>query len=183
MSRIEIPLSKTKIILLVISSIAFIIFGVLFILNPDKFISPIFRNPQILRLIGLGAILFFSVTGLFGCRKLFDKKIGLIVDEYGITDNTNASSVGLIEWADITGIETAEVMSTKFLLIYTLNPDKYLDSVKGFKRKLMQGNMKMYGTPLAITSNTVNYNFNELERLIQNSLIEQQEKYRTVNNV
>jgi hypothetical protein len=176
MNRIEIPLSKTKISLLVFGSIAFVIFGILFIINPDTFISPIFRNPQILRLTGIAAVLFFGATGIYGLRKLFDKKVGLIVDEIGITDYTNASSVGLIDWVDITEIETEEVMSTKILLIFTLNPDKYLNRVNGFKRKLMQGNMKMYGTPLAITSNTVNYNFDALEKLIKNRLIEQQEK-------
>ncbi|WP_223816125.1 STM3941 family protein [Adhaeribacter rhizoryzae] len=173
MNRIEVPLSKKKILLLVLGSIAFVIFGILFILNPETFVSPIFRNPQILRIIGIAAVIFFSATGIYGFRKLFDQKIGLIVDEHGITDYTNASSVGLIDWADITGIETEEVMSTKFLLIFTINPDKYLERVKGFKRKLMQGNMKMYGTPLAITSTTLNYNFNDLEKLLKNRLLEQ----------
>jgi hypothetical protein len=181
MNRIEIPLSKTKIFLLVIGSVAFVVFGILFILNPDTFLTPIFRSPSLLRLLGVAAVLFFGGTGIYGFRKLFDKKIGLIIDETGITDHTNASSVGLIEWADITGIETAEVMSTKFLLIFTLDPEKYLNRVQGFKRKLMQGNMKMYGTPLAITSNTVNYNFNDLEKLIKDSLMEQQEKFRPAN--
>lgn len=97
MNRIEIPLSKTKIFLLVFGSIAFVIFGVLFIVNPDTFISPVFRNPQILRLTGIAVVLFFGVTGIYGLRKLFGKKIGLIVDGIGITDYTNASSVGLIE--------------------------------------------------------------------------------------
>ncbi len=103
---------------------------------------------------------------MYGIKKLFDKRIGLIVDRDGITDNTNAASVGLINWTDITGIKTEQIMSTKFLLIYTSNPDKYLERVKGLKRKLMQGNMKMYGTPLSIPSNTLKYNFDKLEKLI-----------------
>ena len=31
----------------------------------------------------------------------------------------------------------------------------------------MEVNMKMYGTPLSITSYTLQYNFKELERLLQ----------------
>ena len=29
---------------------------------------------------------------------MFGKNIGLTIDDYGITDNTNASSIGLIKW-------------------------------------------------------------------------------------
>ena len=67
-------------------------------------------------------------------------------------------------------------MSTKFLLIYTSNPDKYLERVNGLKRKLMQSNMTMYGTPLSITSNTLKYNFDNLEKLILDRQKEQTER-------
>src|SRR5688572_21400205 len=73
-------------------------------------------------------------------------------------------------------IKTEQVMSTRFLLILISNPDKYLERVNGFKRKLMQGNMKMYGTPLSITSNALRYNFDDLERLVKSRLIEKQER-------
>ena len=105
---------------------------------------------------------------------MFDKTIGLTVDENGIFDNTNASSVGLINWKDITAIKTQQVASTKFLLIYTANPDYYLERVSGFKRKLLQGNNKVYGTPFSITSNTLKYNFSELEKLLMERFDEQQ---------
>ncbi len=173
MDKIEIPISKTKISFLLIGASIFVILGVLFLLTPDKFSTSIFRNPQI---IGIVAVLFFGAAGIFGLRKLFDKSVGLTIDDYGITDNSNASSVGLIDWSDILEIKTEQVMSTRFLLIFVDNPDKYLERVNGFKRKLMKGNMKMYGTPLSITSNTLRYDFSDLERLIKEKLIEKKEK-------
>ena len=114
----------------------------------------------------IAVILFFEATGIYGIKKSFDKTIGLVIDEHGIFDNTNASSVGLIIWTDIIRIKTEQVASTKFLLIYTENPEKYLDKVKGFNRKLMEGNNRMYGTPLSITSNTLKCDFSNLEKLI-----------------
>ena len=173
MNKIEIPISKKKTLLLLIGAILFVIFGVLLIMTPDKFISLVFRNPQTIRIGGIAAVLFFGVAGVYGLRKLFDKTIGLSIDEKGITDNSNAASVGLIEWNDILEIKNEQVMSTRFVLIFTRCPEKYLESVNGFKRKLMQGNMKMYGTPLSITSNTLRYNFNDLEQLIKDKLTEQ----------
>ena len=111
MNKIEIPLSKSKISLLLIGALVFVILGTLFLITPDTFISPIFRNPQAIRIAGIVAVLFFGAVGVYG-----------------------------------------------------------------FKRKLMQGNMKMYGTPLSITSNTLKYNFDDLQRLIKDKLIEQKEK-------
>jgi hypothetical protein len=176
MDKLEIQISKTKISFLLIGALIFVILGVLFSLTPDKFTTTIFRNPQIIRIVGIVAVLFFGAAGIYGLRKIFDKSVGLTIDDYGITDNSNASSVGLIDWSDILDIKTEQVMSTRFLLIFVDNPDKYLERVNGFKRKLMQGNMKMYGTPLSITSNTLRYDFDDLQRLIKDKLIEQKEK-------
>ncbi len=179
MEKIEIPVSKTKISFLLIGALIFVILGVLFSLVPDKFTTAVFKNPQLIRIVGIVGVLFFGAAGIYGIRKLFDKAVGLIIDDNGITDNTNASSVGLIDWSDILEVKTEQVMSTRFLLIFVDNPDEYLKRVNGFKRKLMKGNMKMYGTPLSINSNTLRYDFCDLERLIKKKLIERKEK--TIN--
>ena len=170
MDKIEIPISKTKISILLVGAILFVIFGVLFIITPDTFVTIRYRNPQTIRLTGIASVLFFGGASIYGFIKLFDKSMGLVIDDNGITDNTNASSVGLINWSDIIEVKTEQVMSTKFLLIYTINPDKYLDRGKGFKQILLKLNMKKYGTPISIISNTLRFNFDDFERLIKNKL-------------
>lgn len=107
--------------------------------EPQKFISNIFiiNNPNAIRFLGIAGIVFFGLAGIYGIIKLFDKKAGLIIDSSGITDNTSAVSIGLIEWSDILGIRTEQIMSTKFLLIDVENPKKYLDKAKnGMKKNL-----------------------------------------------
>lgn len=169
--KIEIPLSKNKLFLGIGGSILFVVIGIWLFLNAENFQEHSFRllrNPMVTKGVGILGILFFGATGIFGFRKLFDNKVGLIIDSNGITDNSNASSVGLIEWNDITDIITKQIMSTKFLLINVNDPEKYIGKAKsGMKTKLMRSNMKMYGTPLSITSNTLKYDFGELEKLIQ----------------
>ncbi len=167
---IEIPLSKKKITLLLIGAMAFVACGIWITTNPDIFTKNIFRitNPEIIRMGGIAGILFFGAAGIYGIRKIFDKKVGLIIDSNGITDNSNASSIGLIEWTDISEIRTKQVMSTKFLLIDIVNPEKYIGKAKNkLQAKLMKANMNMYETPLSITSNTLKYDFGKLEKLIQ----------------
>ncbi len=169
--KIEIPLSKNKLFLGIGGSILFVFLGVWLFSNADSFQENSFRllrNPMIVKGVGIVGILFFGAIGIFGIKKLFDKKIGLIIDSNGITDNSNASSVGLIEWSDITNITTEQVMSTKFLLIDVTNPEKYIGKAKnGMQAKLMRSNMKMYGTPLSITSNSLKCDFNKLEELVK----------------
>lgn len=172
MNKIEIPLSKSKLFVGIIGSVLFVVSGVYLLTivaqQQTRF------SPILVKGIGIASILFFSATCIYGVKKLFDKTIGLTIDDNGIFDNTNGSSVGLIKWTDITAIKTEQVASTKFLLIYTYNPDYYLGKAKGIKRKLMEGNYKMYGTPLSITSSTLKYNFNDLEKIMYNKLAEQQ---------
>ena len=62
-------------------------------------------------------------------------------------------------------------MSTKFLLIDIVNPEKYIGKAKNrIQAKLMKVNLNMYETPLSITSNTLKYDFGELEELIKKEL-------------
>jgi hypothetical protein len=170
--RTEIPLNKNKITLLLIGSLAFVVFGIWFTFEPEIFIPKYGRfrtqNPDIILFVGILSILFFGTTTIYGIRKLFDKKTGLIIDSDGITDNSNASSIGLIEWNDISEIRTMQVMSTKFLLIDIVNPENYIQKAKnGIQARLMRANMNLYETPLSISTNTLKYDFEELEKLIQ----------------
>ena len=176
MNKIEIPFSKTKIFLLLIGALVFVFIGTFFIINPDKFISRIMRNTQIIRIAGIAGVLFFGAVSIYGTKKMFDDRVGLTIDDNGIIDNTNASSIGLIKWSDITEIRTEQVMSTKCLLIFTSDPNGILEKVSGMKRKLMAGNIKMFGTPLSITSTTLKYNFSDLEKLLKDRLNQQRER-------
>ncbi len=174
MNKVEIPLSKSKLLFGIGGSFLFVILGVyLFTTIADQQTR---YNPLLVKGVGIASILFFGATGVYGVKKMFDKSVGLMIDEHGIIDNTNATSIGLIKWSDITDIRTEQVMSTKFLLIFTTDPNAILEKVSGVKRKLMAGNMKMYGTPLSITSTTLKYNFKDLEKLLKDRLNEQREK-------
>jgi hypothetical protein len=168
MQKIEIPLSKTKILLGIGGSVLLVVAGVfLFTTIANDYIG---AKSMVVKAIGVIGVLFFSSTGIYGVKKLFDNKIGLTIDEAGITDHSTATSIGFIPWTDITEIRTEQVMSTKFLLIFTRDPIPFLEKVTGIRRKLLEANLKMYGTPFSITSNTLQYDFNSLEKLLRERL-------------
>ncbi len=167
MNEIKIPLSKTKLIFAFIGSAIFILIGREFILMPEKYVSPLMRSPELIAIVGYASVIFFGLCLIYILYKASDKKPGLIVNGNGITDNSNFSSVGLIEWSEIIGIRSQQVMSTKFILIDVLNPEKFIQKSSKFKASLLKTNMKMYGTPLSITSNSLRYNFDEMEKLLK----------------
>lgn len=166
MNEIKIPLSKTKLIFAFIGSVIFIVLGREFILKPEKYVSFIIRSAELIAVVGYASVIFSGLCLIYIFYKAFDKKPGLIVNGNGITDNSNFTSVGLIEWSEIIGIRTQQFMSNRFLLIDVLNPEKFIQNSSKFKASLMKENLKMYGTPISITSNSLRYNFDELERLL-----------------
>jgi hypothetical protein len=165
MNKIEIALSKKKTFLMLLGSLGFVAIGIAFIIKPYIFAEQYQMQPFI-KIVGIIATLFFGAAGIYAITKILDKTPGLIIDEYGITDNTNGASIGLIKWSDITDIQSALIVSQKFVLVYVKNPQEYINKTKGIKRKILQGNNKMYGTPLALISNILKCNFNELEKQI-----------------
>jgi hypothetical protein len=165
--KIEIPFSKKKLYLGVIGSIVFVVLGVLMFLIAAEYgdgSERLLRNEIVLKMIGGVGVLFFGAIGIFLIIKLSDKRPGLVLDASGITDNSHGASAGFIPWSDITQITTKQVMATKFLLIHVKKPEAFISKAESkMKARLMQANLKTYGTPLSITSNSLTYNFKALE--------------------
>lgn len=170
MDEIRIPLSKTKIILLLIGALIFILGDAWGVIDPERFSSITFSKNAV-SISGLAGVLFFGLCFVFIAKKVFSRKPGLIINNDGIIDNSNATSVGLIAWDDITGMKPLEIASSKILVIMTSNPEKYIEHSKNIiSKKAMKANYKMYGSPLSIISNSLKIKFSELENLIEEQI-------------
>lgn len=171
--KIIIPLSKTKMILSLVGACAFVVAGVWLFLNTalfSEFPYAFFREPLVIRAVGLISIVFFGAIAVMVIRKLSDDKAGLILDAAGIVDNSNATSIGFIAWEDVTAIRRHQVMSTKFLLVDVVDSEKYIKKAKdGFMTKMLRLNTKQYGTPISISSNSLQCSFDELEAKVHSA--------------
>lgn len=168
--NIEIPLSKNKIILLFVGALIFVILGLWFAIDPENFKVSIFRyrSVELIRIIGIISVAFFGVCSYFIFKKVFDKKSGLIIDKNGITNNSNATSIGLVKWTDIIGIRALEVVNQKFVMIDVSNPEHYIELKKnGIGKMAMKANYKKYGSPISITANSLKSDFNEVREIIE----------------
>jgi len=174
--QIEIPLSKTKMTMTFLGSLAFVGLGLWFLINPPKSNHWLFGNPTLIFVAGLASVLLFGLVAITIFRKFSDKKAGLIISKDGITDNSSGVSAGLIPWADIQEIKVSQVMNQKFLMFIVSNPQDYLDKVKNpLKRNAMKMNYKTYGSPISISSNALKTNFDDLQKL----LVEKMNEYKS----
>lgn len=167
-NQIEIPLSKQKMYLMLFGSIIFVVIGTWLVVNPPKSNHPIFGNPMVILISGISAIIFFGYTAFILFKKLPDNKPGLIINSEGIIDNSSGVSAGIVLWTDIIEISTANVMTQKFLMFIVKNPEEYINRQNGIvKRKAMEINYKTYGSPISISANTLDTNFEELYKLLK----------------
>jgi hypothetical protein len=159
-----IELSKKKILLLILGSCAFVVLGAWLLSLDEATIQSQrrFDNPLLIHGAGLVSIVFFGACGVFGIKKLFDKKAGLIFNSSGIVDNSSGVSAGLIPWSEILGAEILEIHKQKMLIIKVRNPQKYIERGGTLKQALNKANHKICGSPIAITSNALRINFSEL---------------------
>ena len=168
--KIIIPLSKTKITLLTFGAIAFVVVGFLFTINPEKYVTQIFRSKELIRIAGIASIGFFGLCGIYWIFKLFDTKPGLIIDQNGVLDNSSGISAGLINWNDVQHIDKLEIARQRFIMIIVSNPEDYIERQNnGFKRRVMKLNLKKYETPLQISTNGLKIEFDKLYNALINS--------------
>lgn len=158
-SAILIPLSKRKIILCFLGSLAFVAGSVWMwsIADVQQHRSPLYAKG-----VALFAGGFFSLCAIYYCIKLFDRRPGLIVDTQGIVDNSSGVAVGRIPWGEIVGLKVCQYGRSRFLTIVVSNPDDYLGRSAFLPRMLNSMNTRLTGSPINIPSTTLALKFEDL---------------------
>lgn len=171
-NSIEISLKKGKSILLFLGCIVFVIAS-LFIFN----LKGADASPFLGKGIGAIGFAFFGVAGLFFLKKLTDKKPGLTINHKGIIENTNGLSTRVVEWNDITGFKVLDVSGQRLILVMVKKSQKYIDKASNnAQKRLLRLNDKEYGTPISITTNSLQMEFDELLALLNGELGKRKKK-------
>jgi hypothetical protein len=162
-----IKLSKTKIMLLLVGASVFVAAGIWMFSLDDASIRSRrgYNDPLLVHGIGLAAIIFFGIFGLYALKKLFDRKPALIFNNSGIVNNASSVSAGFIPWSEIEGAEIFQVEKQKMLIIRVSNPRKYIARGNPLSRALNKANHKMVGSPISISPIALEIDFTELVTL------------------
>lgn len=184
MLRIEstvITTSKTKIIGFLLTSIAFIAIGLYGIFCPwSDSVFPIFRNRTINVIMDSLSVLFFGICTIIFLIQLFGyelKQSGLKIDNIGIMDNSKLSVFGLIPWNDIKELQFNTIQNKHFLSVIVYNPAHYIDRQRTLtKRKEMEEEYKLTGTPINISKELSRVSIDKLKIKIEKKLNDYREK-------
>jgi hypothetical protein len=169
--RLEIPLNKSKIVLMFLAALVFVIIGLWFVINPPEIKNAFWGHPAKIAILGYASLIFFGLCAFLFVRKLSDNKPGLIIDETGLTVNSSGMSGGHVLWSDIEAFSVMEVHKQRLIMLHIKNPQLYIDRQTNLlKRKTMQLNNRMYGTPLSISSNSLKVSFERLVTLLSDHL-------------
>lgn len=162
-----IELSKRKIVLLLLGAFAFVAAGIWMLTLDDASIQSRrgVNDPLYVHGLGLVAIVFFGLCGLYALKKLFDKKPALVFNNSGIVDNVSSVSAGFIPWSEVVGAQIYEIQKQKLLIIKVRDPQAYIARGSLLKQKLNKANYKMVGSPISISANTLAIKFSELVSL------------------
>jgi len=162
-----IQLSKAKLLRLLIVACGFVVLGI-FMLQPESEWTgsqPDFNEPALIRATGLLTVAFFGLCALFGVKKLFEQKPGLVLNSTGILDNSSAIAAGLIPWSEIVGFDIFQMPGERLLVVKVIDPDKYVNRGSAIRRLLNKANVGLSGRPIVMTSNSLKIDFDDLLHL------------------
>ena len=157
--QIEIPMSKSKVVMLILGAIAFVAGGIWLWLMAEEIGR---SHPLYVKIVAIACVLFFGLCAIYGSFKVFDARPGLIIDDQGIIDNSSGVAAGRIFWDEIIGL----TVSKKFITILVVNPEKFLARGNFLIKFLNMANMKLTGSPINISSHALAIKFDELVRIL-----------------
>ncbi|MEG1590320.1 STM3941 family protein [Chryseobacterium sp.] len=179
-SQIKIPLSRFKMILLLLFTLSLTTLGLFLIFFEPESINYSSRHSWIMRpfprfLTGVVFVVFFGFALIIMVIRLFNKNPGLIINEKGIYDNSTAVALGFIPWKDIKDIKIVNINNGTFILIVLRNPIAYINkTTQWLKLRGLKMNYRFHGTPISISANSLQIEVT----ILYNLLIEKRKEYK-----
>ena len=169
---IEIPVNKKKLGFYLLLSVALVALGVWMAVEaPVMKEDDLFSDPTVVRVIGFVCIALFSAGIYIFVRKLLDKAPGLVISPEGVSYYYGMSKTSVVRWEDIIRFDVSEVSRQKMIMVQVKNPQDYVKpQTNALLRKLSQGNISMYGTPVVIAAGPLQIKTDDLILLLETRL-------------
>ena len=161
--QIIISTSKKFILLGLLGSLLFVTIGILmFNSEPSRKYSSTF-----LQAWGIIGIAFFGLTAVYFFKKLLELKPGLIMDENGIWNNSSIISNHTIKWSELSGVGLTKIGKEKILFLYFKDDRSFIKKFNFLERFFMKLNLSLYNSPIGISTRSLKYDVEKLNRQIQ----------------
>jgi len=158
-TEVVIPLSKGKVVLLILGALTFVA-GSIWIWSIAD--GQTRYNPLYVKAVAIAGVSFFGLCAIYGCLKVFDTQSGLIIDDQGIVDNSSAVAAGRILWNEVVALNVSEIAGQRFITVVVADPQKFVGRGNFLSRMLNAANTNMTGSPINISSQSLALKFDEL---------------------
>lgn len=163
MERVAFPLNKPKLVLILLGALVFVAGGYsMFHASAETASQSFIKSPALVHLAGLACMVFFGLCMIAGLTKLLDASPALILDNEGLTNNSGILRGGLIPWSEITGFQVHQMKGQRILYVLLKNPNSYLSTLTPLRRKLLKATLSIGPSPVAISSNLLSVNAEDL---------------------
>ncbi len=163
--RVEIPLSRPKLLRHLVYNGVFVLAGVLMVATADRFPAPLewaMLTTGLLAFIIFGLGLGFTI-GLFFCRS----KPGFIVDNDGFIDHSGFSSAGRVYWSEIHSLRQWISNNQVLILVDPSTKATFQEEAPSYTKVKQWLDNRRFGTPLVLASGTLEIDTDKLFELIQ----------------
>ena len=123
-------------------------------------------DAQLGHVSGIVAVVFFGACVLYGLRKLFDRRPGLVLSADGLLDNSSAVGAGFVPWHEVTEFRIWQLKGQRVLVVCVQDVEKYIRRSNRLMRMAHRANVAMCGSPIVISSNALKIAFDELVPLV-----------------
>ncbi|HOV27360.1 MAG TPA: STM3941 family protein [Pseudobacteroides sp.] len=164
--------STTKLVVLFIFSLMFVLIGALFIVigfEIDIGINTAVEKESSrygFRIVGIISCLFFGFCGWYVVKRLLIRTPSLIISKYGVTDNASAIAAGFLKWSEIKNFLIYYYGGQKLLGIEPVDVEGTLNKVSKFKRAILNLNKGLGVTIINIPKNSLNMPLEEVHELM-----------------
>ncbi len=118
----------------------------------------------------ISALYYTIITAFDYLRAMLSSKARLVITDRGIEDNLSIFSCGYISWAEVTGVQLIEILTSKFLVININNADLLMQQQSKWKQKTLRSYLKQFGSPVVIAQKKVGLKLEELKDIIRENM-------------
>lgn len=166
MSDITFKKNKPKYVFFILILLLLIIFlfsfGILWISNPSKYTYALMPNELIVFIVGTMGILGSLTLSYIMIKSIFNREFFIRINKEGLFIGIIQYSNKLINWNDITQIESIEINGIKHIIIHIKNIEYYKSKEKGIEKYFFTSRTKRYGTPYVINTSSLLVKFDDI---------------------
>jgi len=171
MNRVAFPLNKSKLALILLGASVFVAGGFsMFHASAETASQSIIKSPALVHLAGLACIMFFGLCMIAALIKLLDASPALVLDDKGLTNNSGILGGSFIPWSEITGFQVTQIKGQRILYVLLRDPSCYLSTLTPLRRKLLKATLAIGPSPVAISSNLLSVNTEDLMESLNSRL-------------